>query len=134
MRQKRLFAEPQQHDIQEPSLVAERSLFRHGRGAGRDHDGGRRTAVRVPALGSGLIAGGEPSPVFQASEHDFGAVSASLAALVVADGFGPGFGARDAGRDAFACKASSKPVCVKAPVAQQPLRLVRLSKRAAMPV
>ncbi|MDB5421742.1 MAG: hypothetical protein JWR59_1689 [Brevundimonas sp.] len=39
MRQKRLFAEPQQHDIQEPSLVAERSLFRHGRGAGRDYDG-----------------------------------------------------------------------------------------------
>ena len=106
MRQKRLFAEPQQHDIQEPSLVAERSLFRHGRGAGRDHDGGRRTAVRVPPLGSGLKAGGDPSPVFQASEHDFGAVSASLAALVVADGFDPGFAARDAGRDAFACKAS----------------------------
>lgn len=104
----------------------------------------RSQCNRIRLLGSGLIArrarsprgrwrtgrrsgidrsGWRRAPVFEPPEHDLDTVSAFVAALVVTDSLGPGFPTRDAGRDALGLQGVSEPICVIAPVAQQPLRL-----------
>jgi len=68
-----------------------------------------------------IIAGGDAPPVLQPAEHDFDPVSPLVAALVVTDGVGPGFAARDAGRDALGLQGVPEPVRIIAPITEQPL-------------
>ena len=84
-------------------------------GFGESH--GREQDTGVP-----VVAGRNTPPVIWPAEHDLNAVAALVATLVVANGFGPGFAPRYAGRDALCLQSVAEPVGIIAPVAQQPLR------------
>lgn len=73
-------------------------------------------------VGASVVAGCDAPPVFQAPEHDFDAVAAFVATLVVFDGFVPGFTAWNARFYALFPQGIAEPVGVVATVGQQPLR------------
>jgi hypothetical protein len=66
--------------------------------------------------------GSEASPVLQPAEHDFDAVAAFIAALVVFDGVAARRPSWYAGLYPFVLQRTSEPVSVIAPVSQQPVR------------
>ena len=84
---------------------------------GGERDGGEEDG------GASIVAGGDMSPVLQAADHDLDAAAASVAAIVVFDGYSPGFSARNAGRYALCLKGVPVPVCVVATVGGHPLCL-----------
>lgn len=63
------------------------------------------------------------APVFQVAEHDLDAVTPFVPSLVVFDGQGTAFAARNAGFDALLLQGISEPVSVIAAVGEHPLGL-----------
>ena len=64
----------------------------------------------------------DPSPVFEATEHDFDEVATFVFSLVVFDWFSAESPSRDARSDPFFLQAISEPVSIIIPVRQCPLR------------
>ena len=82
-----------------------------------EHDGCGEGDGWEEVLGSTVVAGGNPSPVLQSSEHDLDPV----AALVVFDRFAARFPTWDARLYPFVFQRISEPIGVVTPIGQQPL-------------
>ena len=94
---------------------------------GGESDGGkedRRAAI---------VAGGNTTPILQATKHDLDPVAALVPALIVFDRFGSGFAPRDAWRDAPFLESSPEPVGVISSVAQKPLRVGKAVEQRGCP-
>jgi len=95
--------------------------------------GPRMRGRRQEGLGASVIAGCDPAPIFQATEHDLDPVAAAVAPLVVSDSFAARLPTGDAGAYPLVFQRISEPVCVVTPVCDHPLGTGQTAQKGGGP-